>query len=78
VTYAGYPVFAHTSPIYLRVPDTLSRRAEALGASIDEIDRSMRTIRKSYRFDSDAQRALAVGKFQEARNALAQMLTKSS
>lgn len=73
-TYAGFPVFAHTGPVYLRVPDTPFRRAEALGACVDELDRSMRIIRKSYRFDSDAQRALAVGKFAEGRAAFAKLL----
>ena len=78
VTYAGFPVFAHTSPVYLRVPNTPFRRAESLGACIDEIDRSMRTIRKSFRFSSDAQRALAIGKFEEGRAAFARLLTQSS
>lgn len=73
-TYAGFPVFAHTSPVYLRVPDTSFRRAEAIGAAIDEIDRSMRVIGKSYRFDNDAQRALAVGKFKEGRESFSRLL----
>lgn len=73
-TYAGYPVFAHTSPVYLRVDGTPSRRAEAVGSFIDEIDRSVRTIRQTYRFDSDAQRALAIGKFTEGRNAFGRLL----
>src|SRR5262249_41659875 len=57
-TYAGYTAFAHTSPVYLRVPGTGFRRAEAIGAFIDEIGRSMREIRKGFKFESDAQRAL--------------------
>jgi hypothetical protein len=73
-TYADFPVFAHTSPVYLRVPDTSFRRAEAIGSVIDEIDRSVRVIRKSYRFDNDAQRALAVGKFKEGRDSFSRLL----
>jgi hypothetical protein len=76
-TYAGYPVFAHTSPVYLRVDGTPYRRAEAIGAFIDEIDQSMRTIGKSFRFANDAQRALAVGKFAEGRMAFAKLIAVS-
>ncbi len=73
-TYAGYPVFAHTSPIYLRVPGTGFRKAQAVGAFMDEIERSKRMIRKTFRFESDRQRALAVGKFEEGRLAYAKLL----
>ncbi len=73
-TYAGYPVFAHTSPVYLRLDGTPFRRAESIGASIDEIDRSTRAVRQSYRFDNDAQRALAIGKFNEGRTAFLRLL----
>lgn len=73
-TYAGFPVFAHTTPVYLRVDGAPFRRAEAIGASIDEIDRSIRVIRQSYRFDSDSQRALAIGKFNEGRTAFGRLL----
>ena len=66
-TYAGYPAFAHTSPIYLRVPGTPFRKAAAAGSFVDEIARSSRLIRKTFRFESDAQRALALGRFEEAR-----------
>ena len=73
-TYAGFPVFAHSSPVYLRLDGTPFRRAEAIGGCIDEIDRSMRLIRKTYRFDNDAQRAMAVGKFNEGRTAFGRLL----
>jgi hypothetical protein len=73
-TYAGFPVFAHTSPVYLRLDGTPFRRAESIGACMDEVDRSMRTIAKSFRFQSDAQRALAVGKFAEGRRAFGRLL----
>jgi hypothetical protein len=76
-TYAGFTVFAHTSPVYLRVDGTAFRRAEAIGALIDEIDRSVRAIRKTYRFENDSQRALATGKFDEGRKALLKLLTEN-
>jgi hypothetical protein len=70
-TYAGYPVFAHTSPVYLRVNGTPHWRAEARGRFIDEIERSKRLIRKSFRFASDADRAVALGRFDEAQRKFA-------
>jgi hypothetical protein len=73
-TYAGYPVFAHTSPVYLRVEGTGFRRAESIGGFLDEIDRSMRLVRKTFRFESERQRALALGKFDEGRSALKALL----
>ena len=73
-TYAGFTAFAHTSPVYLRVPETPFRRAEAIGAFIDEIGRSMRAIHKGFKFESDAQRALALGKFEEGQKAFAKLL----
>ncbi len=73
-TYAGYPVFAHSSPVYLRVEGTGFRKAVAVGAFMDEIERSKRSIHKTFRFESDRQRALAVGKFEEGRRAFAKLL----
>jgi hypothetical protein len=70
-TYAGYPVFAHTSPVYLRVRGTPHWRAEARGRFIDEIERSKRLIRKSFRFATDADRAVALGRFDEAQRKFA-------
>jgi hypothetical protein len=66
-THAGSTVFAHTSPIYVRVPGTSNRKAETAGAFIDEIEESMQFIRKSYRFAKDADRALALGRFEEGK-----------
>ncbi len=47
-TYAGFTAFAHTSPVYVRVPGSQFPRAEAIGAFIDEIGRSMRAVRKGF------------------------------
>jgi hypothetical protein len=68
-THAGNKVFAHTSPIYVRVPGTPHRRAEDAGAFVDEIEESIQFIRKSYRFAKDADRALAIGRFEEGKRA---------
>jgi hypothetical protein len=66
-THAGFTVFAHTSPIYVRVEGTPHRQAEAAGAFVDEIEDSMQAIRKHYAFAKDADRALAVGRFEAGR-----------
>jgi hypothetical protein len=70
-TYAGYPAFAHTSPVYLRIHNTRHWRSEARGAFIDEIEESKRLIRKSFKFASDSDRAIAIGRFEEAQRKLA-------
>ena len=66
-THAQTKVFAHTSPVYLRVPDTAYRQAEACGAFIDEIENSVRFIRKNYKFASESDQAVAVGRFEKGR-----------
>lgn len=73
-TYAGYPAFAHTSPVYLRVAGAPHRKAEAVGGFVDEIERSARMVRKKFRFASDADRAVALGRFEEARRKFAQLI----
>lgn len=72
-THAGYTVFAHTSPVYVRVNGSPRRRAEAAGSFIDEIEDSMQFIRKNYRFAKDADRALAVGQFEAGWKAFAKL-----
>jgi hypothetical protein len=72
-THAGSTVFAHTSPIYVRIPGTPQRRAEDAGSFIDEIEESIQFIRKSYRFAKDADRALALGRFEEGTRAFAKV-----
>jgi hypothetical protein len=66
-THALVGVYAHTSPVYYRVPGTPFTQAEAAGAFIDEIEQSMRYIRKAYKFTSDADRAVAMGRFETGR-----------
>jgi hypothetical protein len=72
-THAGFTVFAHTSPIYVRVDGTPHRRAEAAGAFVDEIETSMRLVRKNYAFANDADRALAIGQFEAGRKVFAKI-----
>jgi hypothetical protein len=73
-TYAGYTVFAHTSPVYYRIAGTPHRLARAAGAFIDEIEASVRYIRKNYKFASQADQALALGRFEEGRAVYAKLL----
>ena len=66
-THAAFGVFAHTSPVYYRLPDAPFRRAEAAGAFVDEIEESVRYLRKNYKFASQADKAVALGRFEVAR-----------
>jgi hypothetical protein len=75
-THAGSTVFAHTSPIYVNVAGTPRRKAEAAGTFIDEIEESVRFIRKNYRFAKDADRALALGRFEEGRRVFGKLATE--
>ena len=72
-THAGFTVFAHTSPIYVRMEGTPHRQAESAGAFVDEIEDSMRSIRKNYAFAKDADRALAIGRFEAGRAVFAKI-----
>jgi hypothetical protein len=66
-THAVSNVFAHTSPLYVRIHGTPHRRAEAAGFFVDEIEESKQFIRKNFKFAKDADRALALGRFEDAR-----------
>lgn len=76
-SHSNFGVFAHTSPVYVRVRETGHRMAEAAGAFVDEIEASMRFVRKIYKFGSEADRAAAMGRFGEARNRFAAMVRES-
>jgi len=75
-TYAGFRVYAHSSPVYLRVAGTPFRRASAAGAFIDEIEDSKRFIRKSYKFASQADLALALGRFDAGRDSFIRLASQ--
>ena len=69
-------MFAHTSPVYYTVPGTPGRRAEAAGTFVDEIEESIRLVRKTYKFASEADKALALGRFEQGRNFYAKLIAE--
>src|SRR5260370_39447238 len=75
-THAGSTVFAHTSPLYVRVPETPHRQAESAGSFVDEIEASKIFIRKNFRFAKDADRALALGRFEDARKVFSKLASE--
>jgi len=75
-TEAGFATFAHTSPVYIEVPGKPPSKVEAARAFVKEIEESSDFIRKSYRFAKDADRALALGRFEEARRFYAKLATE--
>jgi hypothetical protein len=60
----------------VNVPGTPRRKAEVAGTFIDEIEESVRFIRKNYRFAQDADRALALGRFEEGRRVFGKLATE--
>ena len=66
-THGGYVVFAHTGPVYLKGQGAPARRQEAANRFVREIDEAMAFIRKNYRFASEADLAVAMGRFQRGR-----------
>jgi hypothetical protein len=73
-THAGYAVFAHTSPVYLEVRGTVARRAAAAGAFVDDLEKAVGFIRAQCKFGSEADRAIALGRFEEGRKAYAALV----
>jgi hypothetical protein len=66
-TRLGYPVFAHTNPVYIRAGGPPRRRAEAARALAQQIEAGMDSIRKTCRFASGADQAIALGRFELGR-----------
>jgi len=77
-TRTGYPVFAHTGPVYLRAARPPARRAESARGWAAEIESSKVFIRKNYKFASQADQALALGRFEEARRYYASMASQGA
>jgi hypothetical protein len=75
-THASRVVFAHTGPAYLK----LERRANLSGAAVlvDELADSIHFIRKNYEFASQADLAIAVGRFEQARQHYAKLAATCS
>ena len=72
-TRMGYMVFAHTNPVWLETPLPSPRRAAAAAALVEQIETSVAFLRKNFRFASDADQALAVGRFEEGRRYYARL-----
>jgi len=66
-TRTGYKVYAHTNPVYVEAARPLPWRQESCRALVKEIEDSMQFIRKNYRFASEGDQALALGRFEEGR-----------
>jgi hypothetical protein len=73
-TYAGRPVFAHTNPVYIKMSDPPAGRKQAARELVGQIESFIRFIRKNYRFASEADKALALGRFEEGRNFYAKLM----
>ncbi len=67
MTRLGYPVFAHTNPVYYSGVPPTALRQEAARAWAGEIESSMRFLQKNFRFAYEADRAFALGRFEEGR-----------
>jgi len=72
-TDTGYTPFAHTAPVYLEVKGKPQLRSAAARAFATELDHSCEFIRKNYRFAGEADHALALGRFEEARRFYAKL-----
>jgi hypothetical protein len=73
-TRLGYPVFAHTNPIYIRAGGPPRRRAEAARALVKQIEAGIGSIRKTCRFASGADQAIALGRFERGKQYYAKLL----
>jgi len=73
LTRTGFTVFAHTGPVYITAARPAARRGEAAAGVLAQIDRSVEFIRKNYRFASQAEQALALGRFAEGRECYAKV-----
>jgi hypothetical protein len=66
-TRLGYPVFAHTNPVYVEAGAPSRFQKKAATELAQSVRDGMDLIRKRYSFASDADRALALGRFEEGR-----------
>ena len=77
-TRTGYEVFAHTNPIYVQAGTPSTARAVAAAAIGKAIEQSVIFLRKNFRFATQADQALAVGRFEEGRRFYAALAAGSS
>ncbi len=73
LTPSNRVVFAHTGPVYLDVTGAPPRRQEAAAEFVREIGESIAHIRKNYRFASQADLAVAIGRFEQGRSYYAKL-----
>ncbi len=74
LTRLGYPVYAHTNPVYVQTAVPGRRRAQAARAVLKQIEDAVGYIRKHYRFASAADQAIALGRFEQGRQHYAKLL----
>jgi hypothetical protein len=72
-TRTGFPVFAHTGPVYVKRPQPSARQGDSARRILAQIDDSVVFIRKYYRFASQADQALALGQFARGREFYARL-----
>ena len=74
MTRLGYPVFAHTNPVYVQAAGIPSRRAQAARELVGQIESAIRVVRKQCRFTSAADQAIALGRFEQGMRYYAKLL----
>lgn len=65
VTHGGYRIFAHTNPVWLKGAGRPARQRDAARAFVNELTESIAYIAKLYRFRSQADSAIALGRFEK-------------
>ncbi len=60
----------------IRQIERIHRQAESAGSFVDEIEASKILIRKNFRFAKDADRALALGRFEDARKVFGKLASE--
>lgn len=73
-TQMGYPVFAHSGPVYVEAGAPSAIRSEAASAMAAQIEESMKFIRKNYKFTYESDAAIALGQFNRGRDFFATLV----
>jgi hypothetical protein len=67
ITHGGFRVFAHAGPVYLNSPGLPKRQQESARRFETELGESISYIQRTYRFRSNAESAIAIGRFHQAQ-----------
>lgn len=67
LTHGGFPVFAHSGPVYLEAPGRPRLQREAARRFASELGESIGFIGKTYSFRSQSDAAIAIGRFEEGQ-----------